>query len=69
LRPQSVETRNKKQEEKRKLNRKNWKGNFLILEMGAWKMFPPPPPKKLSEIDVLLSQMQLMSKLFSIEFP
>jgi len=34
--------RNKKQEEKRKLNWENWKGNLLILEMGAWKMFPPP---------------------------
>jgi len=32
-RPQSAETRNKKQEEKRKLNRKNWKGNLLILEI------------------------------------
>ena len=27
-RPQRVETRNKKQDEKIKLNRKNWKGNF-----------------------------------------
>ena len=33
-RTQSVETRNKKLEEKRKLNWKNWKGNLLKLEMG-----------------------------------
>jgi len=45
-RPQSVETRNKNKEEKRKLNRKNWKGNLLILEMGAWKTFPPPPTRE-----------------------
>ena len=29
-RPQSIETRKKKQDEKRKLNRKKWKGNLLI---------------------------------------
>ena len=29
------ETKNKKQEEKRKLNRKNLMGNLLILENGA----------------------------------
>jgi len=36
--------RNKKQETRRniKLNRKNWKGNLLILKMGARKTSPPP---------------------------
>jgi len=36
----SVETRNMKQEEKIKLKRKNWKGNLLIIGIGAWKTFP-----------------------------
>jgi len=40
--PQSVESRNKKQEEKIKLNRKNWKENLMKLEMGAWQTQPPP---------------------------
>jgi len=39
--PKSVETRNKKQKENRKFNRKKWKGNLLILEMRAWKTSPP----------------------------
>jgi len=25
------------------MNKKNWKGNLLTLEMGAWKTPPPPP--------------------------
>ena len=38
---------NKKHEarKERKLNRKNWRGNLLILEMGAWKTFPLPTVK------------------------
>ena len=72
-RPLRLETRIKKQEEKRKLTRKNWKVNLLILEMGTWKTFPPcrgrgggvrqllssplPAPKKISGIGVLLSKM------------
>ena len=43
-RPQSVETKRKMQEEKRKLKRTNWKGNLLIIEMGAWKRFLSTPP-------------------------
>ena len=73
--PYSVETRNKKQEEKCKLNLKNWEGNLLILGMGAWKTLPPalhqPPPSpraKKSGIGVMLSQKQLMSKQFYTEF-
>ena len=34
--------RNKKQEARRKLNWKNWKGNLLILQMGVWKTLPLP---------------------------
>ena len=42
MRPQSEEPRNKKQEEKRNLNRNYWNGNLLILEMGLGRTSPPP---------------------------
>ena len=56
-RRQSVETRNKKKEEKRKLNRKNWKNNLLILEMGVWKMSPPPKRQGRGEIIALIPSL------------
>ena len=44
-RPQSIETRKKKQDEQRKLNRKKWKGNLLIryidIRDGGLKDVPP----------------------------
>ena len=79
-RPPCVETKDKKQEEK-KLNRKNWQGNLLIS--GLLRHSPPParkrgggggggkhslyPLRNYQEL-VLLSQMQLISKQFYIEF-
>ena len=62
---------NKKQEarRKKKIEQEKLAGKSLfIFEMGAWKTIALPPPKKLSGISVLLSQMKLRSKQFNIEF-
>ena len=53
---EALKWRNKKQEARRKLNRKNWKGNLLILEM-VLALTPPPAPKKVAGIGVLISQI------------
>ena len=70
--PQSVESRNKKQEEKIKLNRKNWKENLLKLEMGAWQWrqsLPPSlPSRKCQELVFCFIRCKLMSKPFNTEF-
>ena len=42
---EALKWRNKKQEARRKLNRKNWKWNLLILEM-VLALTPPLPPRK-----------------------
>ena len=66
----------------RALKWNNWKGNLLILEMGAWKTFPPPllekgeggdnrsPPHLRTYQELVFShiQMQLMSEQFNPDF-
>jgi len=60
--------RNKKQEEKIKLNRENWKGNILILDIGRCP--PPLPPRKYQDLCVFLSQRQVFNfnSLFYLNF-